>query len=332
VELTVTKRAGLQKYVYSGETQNNVILDLQHRDEVLDSYVEYVNNTRIRGMRRSKAWAKNQIVYFDIQFSVPFTKYGLCEMDSAGNILKTAKNNASGKHVKAWFSFGGAKEVMVKIGLSATTVEAANSNLNAEIKSFDFDAIHQKAIAEWNKELGKIEVSGGTKDQMRTFYTALYHCMINPNLYSDVDNAFLGRDMKVHYGQTSDYYTVFSLWDTFRAEHPLLSIIDTKRTNDFINTFILQYKYGGLLPVWELSSNETNCMIGYHAVSVIFDAYMKGIRKYDAALALKAMKASASSNENGLDVFKKYAVLPLIKMQKVYQKRLNIAMMTGVSL
>ncbi len=325
VELTVTKRAGLHKYTYSGLTQNNVILDLKHRDEVIDSYVEFVSNTHIRGMRRSKAWANNQVVYFDIQFSVPFSKYGLCEMDLSGNILKTAKNNASGKGVKAWFNFGGAQEVMVKVGLSATTVDAATTNLNAEIKGFDFDVVHEKAVNEWNKELGKIEVEGGTKDQMRTFYTALYHCMVNPNLYSDVDNAFLGRNMKVHYGQSSDYYTVFSLWDTFRAEHPLLTLIDTKRTNDFITTFLQQYQQGGLLPVWELSSNETNCMIAYHSVSVIYDAYMKGIRKYDAGLALNAMKASAYSNEFGLDAYKKYGYIPGDKESESVSRTLEYA-------
>jgi predicted alpha-1,2-mannosidase len=309
-ELTVTKRAGFHKYTYSGATQNNIILDLQHRDVVLDAYVEFVSNTHIHGMRRSAAWATNQVVYFDIQFSKPFTQYGLCELDKDGNTVKTDKNKASGKNVKAWFSFGGEKEVMVKIGLSATTVEAAGNNLNAEIKDWDFAGVHQKAINEWNKELGKIEVSGGTKDQMSTFYTALYHCMINPNLYSDVNYDYLGRDFKVHNTQGFDYYTVFSLWDTFRAEHPLLSIIDTKRTNDFVNTFIQQYQQGGLLPVWELSSNETNCMIAYHAISVMYDAYMKGIRKYNTVDALTAMKASAASNQFGLEAYKKYGYIP----------------------
>jgi len=310
VDLTVTKRAGLHKYDYSGTTQNNVILDLQHRDIVLDAYVEFVSDTHIRGMRRSKAWADNQVVYFDIQFSKPFVKYGLCELDADGKVIKTAKNNASGKHVKAWFSFGKEKEVLVKIGLSATTVDAANVNLNTEIKGFDFDDIHKKAVAEWNRELGKIEVSGGSKDELTTFYTALYHCMINPNLYSDVNYDYLGRDMKVHNTLGFDYYTVFSLWDTFRAEHPLLTLIDTKRTNDFVNTFIKQYQQGGLLPVWELSSNETNCMIAYHSVSVMYDAYMKGIHKYYPEDALKAMKASAANNAFGLEAYKKYGYIP----------------------
>ncbi|MEY4875464.1 MAG: hypothetical protein RL708_613, partial [Bacteroidota bacterium] len=142
-------------------------------------------------------------------------------------------------------------------------------------------------------------------NKMVIFYTALYHCMIHPSLYSDVDNRYRGRDNKIHSTEGKfDYYTVFSLWDTYRALHPLLTIIDTKRTNDFINTFLCQYQQGGLLPVWELSSNETNCMIGYHSVSVIWDAYNKGIRGYDANLAYEAMKHSAMQDTRGLKAYK----------------------------
>ncbi|HNW91139.1 MAG TPA: GH92 family glycosyl hydrolase, partial [Bacteroidales bacterium] len=191
-ELTATQRAGFHKYVYSGTSQNSVVLDLEHRDKVIDSYVEFVSNTRIRGMRRSKAWANNQIVYFEIQFSQPFTQYGLCELDSLGNMIKTAKNNASGKRVKAYFTFDGQKEILVKVGLSATSVDGASKNLNAEINGWDFNAVCEKTRNDWNKELGKIEISGGSRDQMATFYTALYHCMITPNIYSDVDGKYLG--------------------------------------------------------------------------------------------------------------------------------------------
>ncbi|MEI6122931.1 MAG: GH92 family glycosyl hydrolase [Bacteroidota bacterium] len=323
VELTTTKRAGLHKYTYAGNGQNNIILDLEHRDMVIDSYVEFVSNTHIRGMRRSKAWAENQVVYFDIQFSKPFTKYGLCELDSLGNILKTNKNNANGKRVKAFFTFEGQQEVLVKIGLSATGVEGAASNVNAEIKGWDFDVIHKNAKQEWNQELGKIEVSGGSNNDRVNFYTAMYHCMINPNVYSDVDGTYRGRDMQIHNAKGFDYYTVFSLWDTFRAEHPLLSIIDRKRTNDFVNTFLQQYVQGGLLPVWELSSNETNCMIGYHAVPVMYDAFCKGIKNYDATLALKAMKASAENNDFGLSFLRKYGYVPGDKEHESVSKTLE---------
>ncbi len=325
VELSATERIGFHKYTYASTSENNIILDLQHRDIVLDAYVEFVSNTHIRGMRKSKAWANNQVLYFDIQFSKPFTNYGLCVLDSLGNIIQTDKNKASGTRVKAYFTFDGAKEVLVKVGLSATSVEGALNNLNSELKGWDFDAVRNDAKNKWNKELGKIEVSGGNKDDIVNFYTALYHCMINPNIYSDVDRKYLGRDMKVHTTQGFDYYTVFSLWDTFRAEHPLLSIIDRKRTADFVNTFLQQYQQGGLLPVWELSSNETNCMIGYHSVPVIFDAYVKGIRNFDGTLALKAMKASAENNDFGLNFLRKYGYVPGDKEHESVSKTLEYA-------
>ncbi|HNW91267.1 MAG TPA: GH92 family glycosyl hydrolase, partial [Bacteroidales bacterium] len=187
VELTATQRAGFHKYVYAGTSQNSVFLDLEHRDKVIDSYVEFVSNTRIRGMRRSKAWANNQTVYFEIQFSQPFAQYGLCELDSLGNMIKIAKNNASGKRVKAYFTFDGQKEILVKVGLSATSVDGASKNLYAELNGWDFKTVCEKTRNDWNKELGKTEISGGSRDQMTTFYTALYHCMITPNIYSDVD-------------------------------------------------------------------------------------------------------------------------------------------------
>lgn len=325
VELTATKRAGFHNYTFSGTSQNSVVLDLVHRDMVLDSYVEFVSNTKIRGMRSSRAWAKNQVVYFEIQFSQPFTKYGLCELDSLGNIIRTAKNNASGKRVKAYFTFDGQKEIAVKIGLSATSVDGASRNLKEEIPGWDFAAVYEKTKSDWNKELGKIEIKGGDKDQLSTFYTALYHCLITPNIYSDVDGKYLGRDMKVHQAAGFDYYTVFSLWDTYRAEHPLLSIIDRKRTNDFVNTFIQQYIQGGRLPVWELSSNETYCMIGYHAVPVIYDAYAKGIKNYDVAKAFEAMKASAESDDFGLKFLKKYGYVPGDKEHESVSKTLEYA-------
>jgi len=325
VELTATQRAGMHKYVFEEPGQNSVVLDLVHRDMVLDSYVEFVSNTKIRGMRTSRAWAKNQVVYFEIQFSQPFAKYGLCELDSLGNIVRITKNNASGKRVKAYFTFEGQKEIYVKIGLSATSVDGASMNLNEEIPGWNFTAVYEKTKSDWNKELGKIEIKGGNKDQLSTFYTALYHCMITPNIYSDVDGKYRGRDMKVHEAKDFDYYTVFSLWDTYRAEHPLLTLIDRKRTNDFVNTFVQQYIQGGRLPVWELSSNETFCMIGYHAVPVIYDAFAKGIKSYNTAKAYEAMKTSAMSDDFGLKFLKQYGYIPGDKEHESVSKTLEYA-------
>ncbi|HQV01739.1 MAG TPA: GH92 family glycosyl hydrolase, partial [Bacteroidia bacterium] len=306
-ELTATTRTGMHRYTFPKTKQATIVIDLKHRDEVLDSYLTVVNDSTIKGMRRSKAWATDQYVYFYIRFSKPFKQYTVALNDAA-----IRSNTAQGKNVKAHVDFnlpqGGI--VLVKIGISAVSENGAQQNLDAENSSWDFDATAKQTRQYWNKELAKIEVKGKATDEA-IFYTALYHCMLNPNTYNDVDGQYRGTDLKIHLmpGNMKNYYTVFSLWDTFRGLHPLLSIIDEQRTNDFINTFLLQYEQGGLLPVWEFSGNETYCMIGYHSVPVIVDAYAKGIKGFDAAKALKAMVHSASTDKYGLPCYRKFGFL-----------------------
>ena len=297
-ELTATKRAGFHRYKFPESNSANVILDLVHRDEVLESSIQIIGNDEVRGLRRSKYWAKNQYVYFAIKFSKPFKKFGI----SDNSVLLSDVFDINSKSLRAFFTFDtkSGEEILVKVGISGVSAEGAAANRDAEIPGWDFEKIRSDAKSEWNKELGKILVEGETEDQKTIFYSALYHCMLVPNLYTDVDGSYRGRDFKIHKAEGFDNYTVFSLWDTYRAEHPLLTIIDQKRTNDFINTFLVQYEYGGLLPVWELSANETYCMIGYHSVPVIADAYVKGIRGYDIQKALTAMKHSADTNLFGL--------------------------------
>jgi predicted alpha-1,2-mannosidase len=297
-ELTATPRAGFHRYTYPAGEKSSVLLDLKHRDEVLESSVEIIGTNEVTGMRRSKAWADNQIVYFAIQFSKPFDNRGIAIDDQ----LQGRKDEAKGKNLKAFFTFNTSdgEPLLVKVGISAVSIEGARKNLKAEIPEWKFDEIREKAYQSWNNELNKIQVEGNSRDDKVVFYTALYHCMLAPNLYNDVDGSYLGRDFKPHQSKNFNYYTVFSLWDTYRANHPLFTLIDEKRTNDFINTFITQYEQGGLLPVWELSSNETYCMIGYHSVPVIADAYVKDIRAYDVSKAYVAMKHSASMDIFGL--------------------------------
>ena len=303
VELTVSKRVGFHKYTFPSSKNPYVILDLKHRDEVIESYIEVVNDTIIKGYRRSKAWAADQRIYFVIQFSKPIKEFGIALNDTIQNSLK----KVDGKNVKAYFSFKKNKIniLLIKVGISAVSTDGAYKNMIAEIPDWDFNKIKNLAKDSWNKELGKIEIEGGTKEQQTVFYTALYHALLTPNLYMDVDGQYHGTDMKIHKADGFENYTVFSLWDTHRAEHPLFTIIEQKRTNDFINTFINQYKNGGILPVWELSANETFCMIAYHSVSVIADAFMKGIKNYDTIEAFKAMKSSADADRYGLSFYKK---------------------------
>jgi predicted alpha-1,2-mannosidase len=306
-ELTATTRTGMHRYTFPKTKQATIVIDLKHRDEVLDSYITIVNDSTIKGMRRSKAWATDQYVYFYMQFSKPFKQYTVALNDEA-----IRSNTANGKNVKAHVDFnlpnGG--QVIVKVGISAVSELGAQANLKSENSGWDFDATVKQTRQNWNKELSKIEVTGKPND-MAIFYTALYHCMLNPNVYNDVDGQYRGTDLKIHVmpNNMKNYYSVFSLWDTFRALHPLMTIIDEQRTNDFINTFLLHYENGGLLPVWELSGNETYCMIGYHSVPVIVDAFIKGIKNFDTTKALKAMVHSASTDKYGLPCYRKYGFL-----------------------
>lgn len=320
-ELTATNRVGFHKYKFPESNSSNIILDLVHRDEVLESSIQIIGNDEICGLRRSKNWAKDQYVYFCIKFSKPFKR---CGIEDNGKLLSEVYE-ANSKSLKAFVTFDTKKdeEILVKVGISAVSTEGARNNLFAEIPDWNFDKVKNNAKEIWNKELSKILVEGGSEDSKTIFYTALYHTLIAPNLYVDVDRSYRGRDLKIHKAEGFDNYTVFSLWDTYRAEHPLLTIIDQKRTNDFINTFIAQYEQGGLLPVWELSANETYCMIGYHAVPVIADAYIKGIRGFDEKKAFDAMKHSSETNLFGLESYRNLGYVTQDKEHESVSKTLE---------
>ncbi len=278
VELTTTARVGMHRYTFPRTDQANIIIDLAHRDKLLDSGFRITSNTTAVGWRRSQAWAKDQIVYFALEFSQPFTSH------------RSADGN-----LKTYFRFDtrtGAP-ILVKVGISAVDVDGALKNLHAELNHWNFEKVRSDATAAWNTELNKIVATGGNDAQLTNFYTALYHAMTAPNLFMDFDGRYRGRDFQTHQAHDFANYTVFSLWDTFRAGHPLYTIIDRKRTRDFIKTFLVQYEQGGRLPVWELAANETDTMIGYHAVSVIADAAAKGIDGFDLQKAFDAMKHSA---------------------------------------
>lgn len=301
-EMTATTRVGFHRYNFpTGTTEANLILDLKHRDKVLDSELKIVGANRIEGFRRSSSWAKDQIVYFVAEFSQPFTEHGITKDDAPPEKI----NSSKGANIKAFFRFDANKPLLVKVAISPTGISGARKNLIAELPHWNFEKVRTDAKSAWNKELSKIEVSGGTDAQMTVFYTALYHTMIHPNVFQDFDGSYRGLDKQIHKADGFTNYTVFSLWDTFRAAHPLYTIIDRKRTVDFINTFIKQYEQGGRLPVWELAANETDTMIGYHAVSVIADAMAKGIEGFDYEKAFEAAKHSAELDHFGLAAYKK---------------------------
>ncbi|MCX5753883.1 MAG: GH92 family glycosyl hydrolase [Candidatus Krumholzibacteria bacterium] len=323
VELTATKRAGFHRYIFPKSGDANVIIDLAHRDEVIESHAEIAGNNEIVGFRRSRHWADDQYVYFAATFSKPFGVAGVAIDDT----VLAGADEASGTNVKAFASFRTAanEAILVKVGISGVDIEGARRNRDAEIPGWDFEKVRIDAGAAWNAALGKIDVRGGTQAQRTTFYTALYHAMLAPNLFMDVDGRYRGRDLQIHKAKDFTNYTVFSLWDTYRAEHPLFTIVEPERTVDFIKTFLAQYEQGGLLPVWELAGNETNCMIGYHAVPVIVDAYVKGIRGFDAAKAFEAMKHSAEIDFRGLAFYRELGYIPSDKEGESVSKTLEYA-------
>lgn len=322
VELTSTKRVGFHKYTFPKNKQAFVSLDLTHRDEVLESSFKQINEYEIEGMRKSRAWAQEQYVYFVAKFNKPIKKLNLAVNDTIIDNLNTAE----GKNIKAAIDFGklANNELLIKVGISAVSTEGARKNMEQEIPGWDFNDIKLKANADWNNELGKINIKTN-KINKTIFYSALYHTMIVPNVFMDVDGKYRGTDLKIHTAKDFTNYTVFSLWDTYRATHPLYTIIDQKRTNDFIKTFIHQYENGGQLPVWELAANYTGCMIGYHSIPVIVDAYLKGIRNYDIEKVYEAMKHSAMQDHLGLKSYKKYGYIPAHKESESVSKTLEYA-------
>jgi len=315
VELTVSQRSGIHKYTFQKDAKQVVIIDLEHRDEVLDSKINVYSNTEIGGHRHSKAWATNQYLFFNLHFSRPFTN------------MTFLNDKGEGKNVKAAFEFDNSESdvLEIKIGISPVDEEGARKNYRQEIENKSFDQVKKDTQDAWETQLEKIIVESDNKDYLTNFYTSMYHTMIAPNLYQDVDGRYRGMDLKVHQNTNFEYYTVFSLWDTYRATHPLYTIIEQDKTNDFINTFLAKYNEGGIMPIWDLSACYTGCMIGYHAVPVIADAYLKGIKDYDVNLAFEAMKHSAMQDKLGLESYKELGYIPVEMESESVSKTLEYA-------
>lgn len=333
-ELTATPRTGLHRYTFPAgtpDTDAHLVIDLSHRDEVLDAAIDISDGdddglvdgqvSEITGFRRSSAWAKDQHTHFVMRFSHPIAAYQIGTPKGADG------RRVPGPDTRLDVTFMNPKNepVGVTVAISGVDVAGARRNLEREAVGLSFDAARIRATDAWRKALGKIAVRGGTPSQHRTFHTALYHAMIAPNVWSDVDGRYRGRDGKIHEATGRDQYTVFSLWDTFRALHPLLTILEPRRTEEFVATFIAQHEQGGALPVWELAANETDCMIGYHAVPVIADAWAKGLRGFDANAALDAMAASARRDVRGLPAYRRDGCIPSEEESESVSKTLEYA-------
>ena len=309
VELTATPRCGVQRYTFP-KAESMVILNLKKAmnwDFTMDSHIEVVDSCNIRGYRFSEGWARGQKVYFATRFSRPFKSM---EMDSAEIKLKGEKVGTS-NIARFMFDTEEGEQITVVTALSGVSVEGALKNLDAEAPHNDFDKYLAEAKAAWNDQLQRIEIVGGTDDDRVNFYTALYHSMIAPTIYSDVDGKYYGPDKQVHQANGWTNYSTFSLWDTFRAAHPLFTYTEPERVGDMVQSFIAFYEQDGRLPVWNFWGSETDMMIGYHAVPVIVDAYLKGIGNFDAEKALEACVATANIDEyRGIGSYKTKGYVP----------------------
>ncbi|WP_296382120.1 GH92 family glycosyl hydrolase [Winogradskyella sp.] len=315
VELTVSKRSGIHKYQYPSSQDQFLILDLEHRDKVLDAKIDKISNTEIEGYRHSSAWAKDQRLFFVIKTSHPFN-----------DILQSPPEFGmpGARRTSLNFINPNNEPIYIKVGISSVDIAGARKNLEAEIENKDFETIKKEAQNYWEEQLEKIVIESDDLDKKTNFYSALYHTMLAPQRYQDVDGRYRGMDLKIH-NADFDYYSVFSLWDTYRAAHPLYTIIEQEKTNDFINTFLAKYDEGGIMPMWDLAGNYTDCMIGYHAVPVVADAYLKGIRGYNIEKAFEAMKHSSTRDKFGLEAYKKYGFIPVDEESESVSKTLEYA-------
>ena len=319
VELTATERCGIQRYTFP-KAESSIFLNLKKAmnwDFTLDSYIEVVDSCTIRGYRISQGWSPEQHVYFQTRFSRPFDDYQIDKTD-----ITTKEKGKIGTAYIARFDFNTEKdeEILVTTALSGVSMEGAALNLQTEAPKDDFDYYYAQAVSNWNTQLGKIKIEGGSTDDQTVFYTALYHSMLAPTIYSDVDGSYMGADRKIHKAEGWTNYSTFSLWDTFRASHPLFTYTQPERANEMIKGFLEFYKQSGALPLWNLYGWETNMMIGYHAVSVIVDAYLKGVGDFDPELALEACVASANRDDyHGIGEYKSMGYVPAYSDPKLWK-------------
>ncbi|POY38999.1 sugar hydrolase [Solitalea longa] len=330
-ELTATQRVGFHRYVYPKSSVSNIVIDLKHgiSDEVVESFIQINGNDEVVGLRRSKGWANDQYVYFVIKFSKPFKKFAVAD----GQDLIVDGRKMEGKAVKGIFRFSTKDQeaILTKVSISSVSIDGARRNLEAELPGWDFDQTKTTAESIWEKQLGTIKINAPVDsidssrvNQKKIFYTALYHCFIHPNIYNDVDGQYRGMDKKIHEAD-GNHYTVFSLWDTFRALHPLFSIIAPEKNNEFVQSMLEDYQQSGSLPIWELASNETGTMIGYHAIPVISDMILKEQASFDINMAYEAMKKSAMDDDRGLKYYKLNGFIPRELENNAVSKQLEYA-------
>lgn len=310
VRLTASNRVGFHEYTFPKAKDNRIIVDLSAGigwDKSTKTYLKKVNENTIEGYRYSTGWAKEQQIYFTAVFSKPIANFSVYDSLSLVNGIE-----ATGRNLKGVISFANQnnEKVAVKVGISPVSYANALLNIKTEIPDWNFENVIAKADAEWNKELSKVVIKVDSLAQFKKFYTSLYHTMIAPSAFNDVNNDYRGVDKKVYKNASFQNLTTFSLWDTYRAIHPLYTIVQPTRVNDMINSMLAIYQQQGKLPVWHLMGNETNTMVGYSAVPVVADAYLKGFSGFDKDLAYEAVKTTSMKDEFGLKYVKSLGFIP----------------------
>lgn len=339
-ELTASDRVGFHKYTFPKSKDSHIILDLisniyNYEDKNVWTFIRVENDSLVTGYRQTNGWARTKKVFFAMQFSKPFKSYGHKKYDAVQyngfyRRFNEEENfpEMAGKNLRAYFNFNteDSEEIKIKFALSNTSTAGALKNLEAEIPHWNFEKTKQETQQKWNNELNKIIVETETKAQKETFYTALYHTMLGPIIYEDVDGSYRGLDQNIHQSEGFTNYTVFSLWDTYRALHPLFNIIQPTRNNDMVKSMLAHHNQSvhNMLPVWSHYANENWCMVGYHSVTVIADAIVKGTTDVDINAALVASKnTSTLTYFDGIGDYIKLGYVPEDKSSSSVSKTLE---------
>jgi predicted alpha-1,2-mannosidase len=317
-QLTASKRVGFHKYDFQKEGVQNLVIDLAHSlksDSISEGYIKIIGDSMVVGSRKSRGWGEGDELYWvehEVFFAARLSRsFKHAVFFNDGNVSKEL-GEARGGSVKVNLIFDDEEDnqLLVKVGISSVDIDGAINNVDVEIPHWDFDKTRQEANAAWEKVLETFIVEDDDTATKETFYTAVYHACVAPFTASDSDGRYMGFDRKIHQAKGFTMMTGLSLWDTFRAANPLYTLIDTALVTDIIQSMLAQYDQYGLLPVWPLCNSETNCMIGYHAVPVIVDAYLKGIKGFDAEKAYQAMKKSAMQDDFDIQYLKRYNYIP----------------------
>ncbi|MGQ1889917.1 GH92 family glycosyl hydrolase [Thermophagus sp. OGC60D27] len=325
VKITASERVSFHRYTFPFNEQSHIAINLELGigwDKSINTKLIQLNDTTLAGFRHSSGWAKDQSLFFAIVLSKPIKHLALHVQDQ-----QISKTEAEGQDVVGVLSFQTKENesIDLKVGISPVSYEAALKNIEHEIPHWDFGRVRAEAKDKWNRELSKIIIEDTDEAVKRTFYTAMYHSFIAPVLFNDHDRSYRGTDKKVYSDPGFENYSVFSLWDTYRANHPLFTIVQSERVNDMINSMLAIYQQQGKLPVWHLMGNETNCMVGYSAVPVVADAFFKGFKGFDANLAYESLIATSMNDEFGLNFLKEKGFIPADKEKESVSKALEYA-------